>query len=89
MSFCFWFRYYWCSTNVVLGGHQGKYPWMLPMFGGFVGFFSDWMALQMMFRPLPKEDFGLHGKVCSSSVKMKSRQIMQRSFLNNYSHPVI
>ncbi len=26
-------------------------PWMLPLFGGFVGFFSDWIALQMMFRP--------------------------------------
>jgi len=38
---------------------QGKYPWMLPMFGGFVGFFSDWMALQMMFRPLyPKKILG-------------------------------
>ncbi|CAI3158418.1 hypothetical protein MWMV17_MWMV17_03151 [Acinetobacter calcoaceticus] len=38
---------------------QGKYPWMLPMFGGFVGFFSDWIALQMMFRPLyPKKIFG-------------------------------
>ncbi len=34
---------------------QGKYPWMLPMFGGFVGFFSDWIALQMMFRPLYPE----------------------------------
>ena len=28
-----------------------KQPWMLPVFGGFVGFFSDWLALQMMFRP--------------------------------------
>lgn len=38
---------------------QGKYPWMLPMFGGFVGFFSDWIALQMMFRPLyPKKIMG-------------------------------
>lgn len=38
---------------------QGKYPWMLPMFGGFVGFFSDWIALQMMFRPLyPKKILG-------------------------------
>ena len=38
---------------------QGKYPWMLPLFGGFVGFFSDWMALQMMFRPLyPKKILG-------------------------------
>ncbi|SDB91959.1 Protein of unknown function [Acinetobacter marinus] len=38
---------------------RGQYPWMLPMFGGFVGFFSDWMALQMMFRPLkPKKILG-------------------------------
>ena len=38
---------------------QGKYPWMLPLFGGFVGFFSDWIALQMMFRPLyPKKILG-------------------------------
>jgi uncharacterized membrane protein YheB (UPF0754 family) len=37
----------------------GKYPWMLPAFGGFVGFFSDWVALQMMFRPLqPKKIMG-------------------------------
>ncbi len=36
-----------------------KQPWMLPAFGGFVGFFSDWMALQMMFRPLqPKKIMG-------------------------------
>lgn len=39
---------------------QGKYPWMLPAFGGFVGFFSDWVALQMMFRPLyPKKVMGM------------------------------
>lgn len=39
---------------------QGKYPWMLPAFGGFVGFFSDWVALQMMFRPLyPKKIMGV------------------------------
>ena len=32
---------------------------MLPAFGGFVGFFSDWIALQMMFRPLhPKKVLG-------------------------------
>lgn len=38
---------------------QGKYPWMLPMFGGLVGFLSDWIALQMMFRPLyPKKIMG-------------------------------
>jgi len=35
-------------------------PWMLPAFGGFVGFFSDWAALQMMFRPLePKKFLGI------------------------------
>lgn len=39
---------------------QGQYPWMLPAFGGFVGFFSDWVALQMMFRPLyPKKIMGV------------------------------
>ena len=38
---------------------QGKYPWMLPAFGGFVGLISDWLALQLMFRPLrPKQVFG-------------------------------
>jgi len=37
-----------------------KQPWMLPAFGGFVGFFSDWIALQMMFRPqLPTKFMGL------------------------------
>ncbi|MFX7636672.1 DUF445 domain-containing protein, partial [Acinetobacter baumannii] len=36
-----------------------RQPWMLPAFGGFVGFFSDWLALQMLFRPLnPKKIFG-------------------------------
>ena len=35
-------------------------PWMLPLFGGFVGFFSDWIALQMMFRPQhPVKVFGI------------------------------
>ena len=41
-----------------------KQPWMLPAFGGFVGLFSDWLALQMLFRPLePKRILGftLHG----------------------------
>ena len=37
-----------------------KQPWMLPAFGGFVGFFSDWIALQMMFRPqLPTKFMGM------------------------------
>ena len=37
-----------------------KQAWMLPAFGGFVGFFSDWIALQMMFRPqLPTRFMGM------------------------------
>lgn len=57
---------------------QGKYPWMLPLFGGFVGFFSDWIALQMMFRPLyPKRYWVTHGKVCLLNVKMKLQLTMQ------------
>ncbi|MEL0027687.1 MAG: DUF445 family protein, partial [Perlucidibaca sp.] len=41
-----------------------RQPWMLPAFGGFVGLFSDWLALQMLFRPLnPRKIMGytLHG----------------------------
>lgn len=42
---------------------------MLPLFGGFVGF-SDWIALQMMFRPLyPKKYWAIHGKVYLLNVK--------------------
>lgn len=26
-------------------------PWIMPLFGGFVGWFSDWMALKMIFEP--------------------------------------
>ena len=38
---------------------QGKYPLVLPFFRGFVGFFNNWIALQMMFRPLyPKKILG-------------------------------
>jgi uncharacterized membrane protein YheB (UPF0754 family) len=37
-----------------------KQSWMLPVFGGFVGFFSDWLALQMLFRPqLPTKIMGV------------------------------
>lgn len=37
-----------------------KQPWMLPAFGLFVGFASDWLALQMLFRPLrPRRVLGL------------------------------
>lgn len=35
-------------------------PWIMPLFGGFVGWFSDWLALKMVFRPRePKRYFGL------------------------------
>ena len=27
-------------------------PWLMPLFGGLIGFVSDWVALQMLFRPL-------------------------------------
>lgn len=34
--------------------------WMIPVFGGVVGLISDWIALQMMFRPLyPKKFLGV------------------------------
>jgi len=34
-------------------------PWVMPLFGGFVGYFSDWIALRMVFRPVePKKFFG-------------------------------
>lgn len=37
-----------------------KEPWILPAFGLFVGLTSDWLALQMLFRPLrPKKVMGL------------------------------
>ena len=33
--------------------------WLLPAFGGFIGLVSDWLALQMLFRPLePKKILG-------------------------------
>lgn len=32
-------------------------PWIMPLFGGFVGFFSDWLALKMVFRPLEERKF--------------------------------
>lgn len=32
-------------------------PWVMPLFGGFVGFFSDWLALKMVFRPLEAKKF--------------------------------
>lgn len=37
-----------------LAWHQ---KWILPAFGGFIGLVSDWLALQMLFRPLDKKKF--------------------------------
>lgn len=34
-------------------------PWLMPLFGGVIGFVSDWVALQILFRPLrPMKVFG-------------------------------
>jgi uncharacterized membrane protein YheB (UPF0754 family) len=59
---------------------------MLPAFGGFVGLVSDWLALQMLFRPLnPKKFLGLtlHGlflrrqqEVASDYAALISKQIL-------------
>lgn len=40
-------------------------PWLMPVFGGLVGLTSDWIALQMLFRPLHRIKLGpisLQGK---------------------------
>lgn len=35
-------------------------PWIMPAFGAFTGLVTDWLALQMVFRPIkPKRYFGL------------------------------
>lgn len=35
-------------------------PWIMPIFGGFTGWFTDWLALKMIFVPQqPKKYFGL------------------------------
>ena len=59
---------------------------MLPAFGGFVGLVSDWLALQMLFRPLnPKKFMGftIHGlflkrqnEVASDYAALISKQIL-------------
>lgn len=34
-------------------------PWLMPLFGGLIGLVSDWVALQILFRPLrPKKILG-------------------------------
>jgi uncharacterized membrane protein YheB (UPF0754 family) len=66
-----------------------KQAWMLPAFGGFVGFFSDWAALQMMFRPLtPKTIMGItfqglflkrQNEVASDYAALISKQLLTTS----------
>jgi uncharacterized membrane protein YheB (UPF0754 family) len=35
-------------------------PWIMPLFGLFTGWFTDWLALRMVFRPkLPKKYLGI------------------------------
>ena len=35
-------------------------PWVMPLFGGFTGWFTDWLALKMIFRPKePTRYFGV------------------------------
>jgi uncharacterized membrane protein YheB (UPF0754 family) len=37
-----------------------KNPWVMPIFGGLTGWFTDWLALRMIFNPKqPKRYFGL------------------------------
>ncbi|ONI78804.1 hypothetical protein ALI144C_28940 [Actinosynnema sp. ALI-1.44] len=37
-----------------------KSPWIMPVFGGLTGWFTDWLALKMIFSPRePKRYFGL------------------------------
>ena len=63
-----------------------KMPILLPIFGGIVGFTSDWLALYLMFRPThPKKVLGitLHGmflkrqqQVASDYADLISKQLL-------------
>jgi uncharacterized membrane protein YheB (UPF0754 family) len=47
-----------CVQAVVWAGTQNV--WVMPLFGGFTGWFTDWLALKMIFNPKePKKYFGL------------------------------
>lgn len=47
-----------CVQAVVWAVTQN--PWVIPLFGGFIGWFTDWLALKMIFYPkYPKRYFGL------------------------------
>lgn len=48
-------------------------PWLMPLFGGVIGFVSDWVALQILFRPLrPIKVLGLtfHGKFLARQMQV-------------------
>jgi uncharacterized membrane protein YheB (UPF0754 family) len=32
-------------------------PWVLPLFGAFTGYFTDWLALKMIFRPIDEKRY--------------------------------
>lgn len=32
-------------------------PWVVPIFGGFIGYFTDWLALQLIFRPIERHRY--------------------------------
>lgn len=36
-------------------------PWIMPVFGGLTGLFTDWLALQMIFRPVHRRALGPFG----------------------------
>ena len=47
--------------------------WIMPLFGGFVGWFSDWMALKMIFRPREKQKY-LFGLISWQGLFLKRRK---------------
>lgn len=47
-----------CVQAVVWAATQNA--WVIPLFGGFIGWFTDWLALKMIFEPKhPKRYLGL------------------------------
>jgi uncharacterized membrane protein YheB (UPF0754 family) len=62
-------------------------PWVMPLFGGFTGWFTDWLALKMVFTPLyPKKYLGLvtwHGLFLKRQQEVSSEygRLMAREIL--------
>jgi uncharacterized membrane protein YheB (UPF0754 family) len=52
-------------SGLLLGGLQAvvwaltKNQWVIPAFGALIGLSTDWLALQMIFRPIQPRRFGL------------------------------